>query len=231
MRAKPAPAARDELAIDAPARVEAGEEFDVRLVLLGTGAVHALSMGLEWDAAVAVPLGTREGATLSGAGAALSAAPGSVDVVLYGAERPGFTGDAELATVRFRALQAGVPSVRLARVDARDGANHFTAVLLPAPTATRVPERTALQGAAPSPFRDRTTLTYALAQPDHAELAVFSVDGRRVRSLANGPHETGEYHVAWDGRDDAGLPVAAGLYFVRLRTPHQTWSHRLTYIR
>ena len=230
-RATPAAAARDELALAQPARVEAGEEFEVRLVMRGTGAVHGVSAALEWDAAVVAPVAVHEGAAVAGAGIALSPAPGAVDVVAYGAEGPGFTGDAELAIVRFRALRSGAPDVRLARADARDAANRSTPVALLAPAATRVPEHSGFQGAAPSPFRDRTTLTYALAQAEDAELAVFSVDGRRVRLLASGPHEAGEYRVGWDGRDDAGQPAAAGLYFVRLKTHHKTWSHRITYIR
>ena len=223
-------AARDELELVSPASVESGDEFSVRLLLHGTGAVHALSSTLAWDPAVAVPLGVDPGTALAGdVGVALSPSPGVVDVAVLGAEAPGLTGDADLAAVRFRALRAGTPGVSLVRSDARDGANrHATVALLSAPAPIRVPTATRLDGAVPSPFRERTTLGFALARQGNVELAVFSVDGRRVRTLVSGARDAGEYHVSWDGRDDASQPAAAGIYYLRLVTPQGRFSRRLT---
>jgi flagellar hook assembly protein FlgD len=47
-------------------------------------------------------------------------------------------------------------------------------------------------------------------------LELFSVDGRRVRSLESGWLAAGDHNAAWDGRDAAGRDVAAGIYFARL---------------
>jgi hypothetical protein len=224
------PAARDELELLSPARVEAGAEFTVKLLLHGTGALRALSTTLGWDPAVAQPLGTDPGAALAnGAGVALSPSPGVVDVAVLGAGTPGLTGEADLAAVRFRALRSGVPGVSLVRSDARDAANHHATVALrSAPAPLAVPSVTRLDAAVPSPFRERTTLGFALARPGDVELAVFSVDGRRVRTLVSGSRDAGEYHVVWDGRDDGSQPAAAGIYYLRLITPQGRFNRRLT---
>ena len=224
------PAARDELELVSPASVEAGAEFSVRLLLHGTGAVHALSTTLGWDPAVALPVGVDPGGALANdLGVALSPSPGVVDVAVLGAEAPGLTGDADLAAVRFRALRAGAPGVSLVRSDARDAANrHAPVALLSAPAPSRIPTATRLDAAVPSPFRDRTALGFALARSGNVELAVFSVDGRRVRTLASGARDAGEYHIVWDGRDDASQPAAAGIYYLRLVTPQGRFSSRLT---
>jgi hypothetical protein len=50
-----------------------------------------------------------------------------------------------------------------------------------------------------------------------ASLAVFDPAGRRVRSLAPGGLGSGTHRVPWDGTDDLGHPVAAGVYLVQLR--------------
>jgi hypothetical protein len=42
---------------------------------------------------------------------------------------------------------------------------------------------------------------------------IYSFDGRRIYG-AELP--AGGGRIAWDGRTDAGLPVAAGVYFVRV---------------
>jgi aminopeptidase N len=60
----------------------------------------------------------------------------------------------------------------------------------------------------PNPFRDRLNLAGAAPR---VTIDVFDVRGRRVRSLATGA--AGD--LAWDGRDDAGLRLAPGVYFLR----------------
>lgn len=71
----------------------------------------------------------------------------------------------------------------------------------------------------PSPFRDRVDLGFVLESETRIELAIFEASGRRVRTLipdswqAAGPHS-----VPWDGTDDQGRPVPAGVLFVRLRS-------------
>ena len=222
------PSADDELELVVPDRVEGGAEFSVTLLLHGTGAVHAVSSTFGWDAALAQPLGVERGRALATDGIALSPSPGVVDVAVLGAGSPGITGDAEIATVRFRALRAGAPGVSLAHADARDGANHHLALALLAAPAVRIPTSTRLDAAVPSPFRDRAALGFGLARAGDVELAVFSVDGRRVRTLASGYRDAGEYHLDWDGRDDAAQRAAAGVYYLRLVTPQGRFSRRLT---
>ncbi|MFN0150176.1 MAG: FlgD immunoglobulin-like domain containing protein [bacterium] len=51
------------------------------------------------------------------------------------------------------------------------------------------------------------------------DLSVYDVSGRRVRALASGVYAAGVRTLQWDGQDDAGRSVAAGLYFLRLSSP------------
>ena len=50
-----------------------------------------------------------------------------------------------------------------------------------------------------------------------APIAWQNISGRRVRRLTDGPRSAGAHAVRWDGRDDSGCPVGAGIYFLRLR--------------
>jgi hypothetical protein len=72
---------------------------------------------------------------------------------------------------------------------------------------------------APNPFGDRTAVTFTLARTGEARLEVFALDGRRVRSLPGQRLGPGSHRIVWDGRDDAGNEVAAGVYQFRLRAP------------
>jgi hypothetical protein len=100
----------------------------------------------------------------------------------------------------------------------------------------RVPQRTSaqLQEAGPlcvfndpNPFREITTVNYSLGRESDISLAVFSADGRVVRSLESGSRGPGDYRVAWDGRDDNGRKTSRGIYYVRLSTGDHVHEHKL----
>jgi hypothetical protein len=75
---------------------------------------------------------------------------------------------------------------------------------------------TTLQMAMPNPSRDGVTLAFSLAERGPVNLCIYSVDGRRVRTLATGTQEPGYYRHVWDGRDDSGNAVPAGVFYARL---------------
>jgi hypothetical protein len=62
----------------------------------------------------------------------------------------------------------------------------------------------------------RSIIAYQLAQSGSVGIAVFDQSGRRVRELVNGRQQAGTYFVTWDGRDNRGLTLAPGVYFVHL---------------
>jgi len=86
---------------------------------------------------------------------------------------------------------------------------------------------------APWPNPARTVVRCALALPERAdvEAEVFSVTGRRVRSLASGWRPAGRGDLEWDLRDENGVPVATGVYWLRARLGDRVWSHPVTVVR
>jgi flagellar hook assembly protein FlgD len=57
------------------------------------------------------------------------------------------------------------------------------------------------------------------------------VDGRRVRTLVNGTREAGEHRQEWDGRDDSGRTLGAGIYWARLSTSEGTFQRTVVLLR
>jgi hypothetical protein len=145
-----------------------------------------------------------------------------VDAAVLGAGR-GIAGEGVLATVRFRAVATGNPQVTLGTLDARDGENRKVALTGVTPA---VPTETSIAPAMPNPFAGVTTLSFTLATGGTVELGIYSVDGRRVRTLASGTRETGSYRLSWDGRDDAGRSLPSGVYSVRGRAG-DSWSREV----
>ncbi len=72
--------------------------------------------------------------------------------------------------------------------------------------------------ASPNPFRDRTA--FRLSSADRpTSLTIFAASGRMVRCFGKSAicNLQSEMLVTWDGRDEAGRKVAAGVYVCRER--------------
>ena len=82
--------------------------------------------------------------------------------------------------------------------------------------AAEVPSTFALEGNYPNPFNPSTTIRFHIAEPSHVTLTVFDVMGRTVARLVDQEMPAGSYAAEWDGKSDAGLIVAGGIYFYRL---------------
>ncbi|MCB9515789.1 MAG: hypothetical protein H6693_06310 [Candidatus Latescibacteria bacterium] len=74
-----------------------------------------------------------------------------------------------------------------------------------------------LHPAYPNPFNPKTNIRFDLAADAHVTLAVVSPMGRVHRTLLAGELQgAGEHTVVFDGKDDAGQPLASGVYFAML---------------
>ena len=68
----------------------------------------------------------------------------------------------------------------------------------------------------PNPFNPSTTISFTLPESGHVKLTVYNLAGQKVWTLADEPMVAGNHTVVWDGRDDAGVAVASGVYFTLL---------------
>lgn len=90
----------------------------------------------------------------------------------------------------------------------------------------------ALYPASPNPFVGATTVRFDV--PDHAgpvRVLVFNVNGRLVRTLVDAPMDRGRYERTWDGRDETGAKVAAGVYFARLEVDDRSERQKVMLLR
>ncbi|MDW7680706.1 MAG: S8 family serine peptidase, partial [bacterium] len=92
-----------------------------------------------------------------------------------------------------------------------------------------VPEDYQLFQNYPNPFQRITNISYGVAEPGQVSLTIFNILGQRVKVLAEEFHPARQYVKYWDGRDDHGNYVSAGLYFYQLRAENATLTKRLVY--
>jgi hypothetical protein len=80
-----------------------------------------------------------------------------------------------------------------------------------------LPAATALHGASPNPCNPQTVIAFSLARPQAIHVGIYDLAARQVATLVEGVLGAGEQTIGWNGQDDHGLPVASGVYLVRLR--------------
>lgn len=83
----------------------------------------------------------------------------------------------------------------------------------------------------PNPFSGATTIAFALPQRADAHVAVFDVTGRLVRTLQRGTQPAGIQRTSWDGRDQAGARLAAGIFFVKLTVGSVEETRKVVLVR
>jgi hypothetical protein len=83
----------------------------------------------------------------------------------------------------------------------------------------------------PNPFNPMTTIFFSLPVAGRTTLAVYDVAGHRVRTLVSQDLEAGDHQVTWQGTDDGGRQVAAGIYLYRLDSGSVHEVKRMTLVR
>jgi hypothetical protein len=118
-----------------------------------------------------------------------------------------------------------------------EGDDDYYLVLAEGPgVASAVPEAGARLGATlsayPNPFNPATTIAFALPEAAATTVDVFDLAGRHVRRLLDGALlQAGRQQLRWDGRDDDGHGVAAGVYFVDARAGGENARLKLVLVK
>ena len=96
-------------------------------------------------------------------------------------------------------------------------------------SGTARPAQHRLGDSYPNPFNPSVVLPLDLAT-DAAEvsLTVYDVLGRRVRQVWDGSLAAGTHRFTWDGRDEAGKGVAAGVYIYKVEVDGQVEAKKTT---
>jgi hypothetical protein len=67
----------------------------------------------------------------------------------------------------------------------------------------------------PNPFRARTTIRFSLRTDEEVSLSIYDARGQLVKTLADHEMPAGLHETTWDGTDNSGHAVAAGVYFTK----------------
>ena len=83
----------------------------------------------------------------------------------------------------------------------------------------------------PNPFNPETRIDFVMPADGWAEVAVYSVLGRKVAALNAGFFPAGVHTVIWNGRDGAGHDAASGVYFCRVSAAVEVKTRKMVLLR
>lgn len=115
--------------------------------------------------------------------------------------------------------------------DAGDSWNRISNILVGISPSVSLPERFCLYPNYPNPFNPSTTIRYQLPENAHVTLTIYNQLGQMIRTLIDREDSPGDKSVVWDGMDDAGARVAAGIYLARLVSAANTSVIKMLYLK
>ncbi len=89
----------------------------------------------------------------------------------------------------------------------------------------------ALGAAWPNPSGGGVRFAIRLESRAETRVAVHDLTGRRIRRIADESFAAGSHTLAWDGRDESGAAVAAGVYLLRVENAAGHDVRKVTIVR
>ena len=78
----------------------------------------------------------------------------------------------------------------------------------------------------PNPFNPETTIPYSIKEKAFVEVDILDIQGRLITTLVQANQLPGTYQIVWNGRDNSGRRLPAGIYLYRLKINRQTIETR-----
>jgi probable HAF family extracellular repeat protein len=83
----------------------------------------------------------------------------------------------------------------------------------------------------PNPAAGKTRIGFDLPSATKVRISVYNAGGRLIRVLVDEVRESGSHTVVWNGRDQAGSELPAGIYFIDGRVGEQRIVEKLVLLR
>ena len=83
----------------------------------------------------------------------------------------------------------------------------------------------------PNPFTPFTNIGFTMAADGPVTLSVYNIQGRLIRTLVDEVKWAGGHSAFWDGKDEFGVDVAAGVYMYRLSFAEHEATRKMILVR
>ena len=92
-----------------------------------------------------------------------------------------------------------------------------------------IPVKFELEQNYPNPFSSSTDIPYKLKTQSDVQVTIYDILGRIVRKFSVGAQMVGLHSIVWNGRNNFGEMVAAGIYFYRLQVNGESLVKKMVF--
>ncbi len=86
------------------------------------------------------------------------------------------------------------------------------------------------RGMVPNPSRTTARPVFEFPEATDARVSILDVSGRKVRTFEEARFSAGAHDIEWDSRDDHGVRIGSGVFFVRIETPGGVAAKRFVHV-
>ncbi len=96
---------------------------------------------------------------------------------------------------------------------------------------TSIPQSISLFDAYPNPFNPITTISFSVAELSLLSIAIYDIEGKKVKLLESDLYSPGRHNLQWDGTGNNGSKLPSGLYFVSVRSKEEIMSQKIMLLK
>lgn len=94
-----------------------------------------------------------------------------------------------------------------------------------------IPDTYALHQNFPNPFNPTTSIRFDLKDEGTVNISVYNLLGQRVKTLVNTDLTAGYHEVIWNGTNEQGAPVGAGVYIYSLSSEYFNQTRKMILLK
>ncbi len=114
----------------------------------------------------------------------------------------------------------------------KDVLQYFNIVGSPQQVSPVLPGITFQTSNYPNPFNPSTTIKYSMPVAGHLKLSIYNVRGQLVKTMIDGNRPAGaDQDIVWDGTNNQGGDVSAGVYFYEARTGGEVQVRKMALVK
>ncbi len=83
----------------------------------------------------------------------------------------------------------------------------------------------------PNPFNSSTMIPYYLPRREYVKIVVYNLKGQMIRVLLASEQDNGSHLIAWNGNDDNGSKVSAGIYLIRFQSSDISFTKKVLHVK
>jgi len=97
--------------------------------------------------------------------------------------------------------------------------------------AVEIPKNFYLSQNFPNPFNSTTVVRFGVPEFTGVMVAIFNLQGQKVRDLVDENFQSGSYQIQWNGKDAQNADLASGTYFIRMTAGKSIFVKRILLLK